>query len=235
MVHPPFQLPLVAVTSQSSRPCGLLLVCVVVRCLYLLLDWFFVASKADNYSVEPHCLVRVSKFHIEAPQFVLRAVRPQDWMVSVDLQDAYLQVPVHPESRRYLRFSSSAGAFQFRVLCFGLSLAPQVFSRVMAPVSAFLHRRDFHLMSYLDDWLLLDHSLPEILRVKAFFLSLCLSLGIVINEKKSSLTPTQVKDYLGIRIRSDPLWVFPPPGRIHRLSCLLEGFLSSSEQPIPSW
>ena len=54
-------------------------------------------------------------------------------MVSIDLKDAYLQVPMHPESRKYLRFMVFGKVYQFKVLCFGLSTAPQVFTRVMAP------------------------------------------------------------------------------------------------------
>ena len=45
------------------------------------------------------------RFHMETPQSVLRSIRQADWMISLDLQDAYLQVPIHPESRRYLRFT----------------------------------------------------------------------------------------------------------------------------------
>ena len=41
-----------------------------------------------------------SHFHMETPQSVLRSIRPGDWMISLDLQDAYLQVPVHHDSRR---------------------------------------------------------------------------------------------------------------------------------------
>ena len=55
------------------------------------------------------------------------------------LKDAYLQVPMHPESRKFLRFVACGKVYQFKVLCFGLSTAPQVFTWVMAPVSAFLH------------------------------------------------------------------------------------------------
>ena len=35
---------------------------------------------------------------------VLLSVRPGDWMVSLDLKDAYLQVPMHPDSLKFLRF-----------------------------------------------------------------------------------------------------------------------------------
>ena len=38
--------------------------------------------------------VRVSHFHMETQQSVLQSLHPGDWMVSLDLRDAYLQVPV---------------------------------------------------------------------------------------------------------------------------------------------
>ena len=79
-----------------------------------------------------------SHFKMETIQSILLSVRPGDWMVSIDLE-AYLQVPVHPDSRKYLRFVAFGRVYQFRALCFGLSSAPQVFTRVMAPVSSILH------------------------------------------------------------------------------------------------
>ena len=86
-----------------------------------------------------NCFVDVSHFQMEIIQSVILSVRQGDWMASIDLKEAYLQVPVHPESRPFLRFVSKGHVFQFKALCFGLSTAPQVFSRVMAPVSAILH------------------------------------------------------------------------------------------------
>ena len=56
-----------------------------------------------------------SRFHMETPRSVLNSIRPGDWMISLDLQDAYLQVPVHHDSRRYLRFMVDEKPFQFRV------------------------------------------------------------------------------------------------------------------------
>ena len=55
--------------------------------------------------------VTSSHFHMETPQSVLRSIRPGDWMVSLDLQ-----VPVHHDSRRYLRFVVKGRTYQFRVL-----------------------------------------------------------------------------------------------------------------------
>ena len=46
--------------------------------------------------------VDVSHFRMETIQSVLLSVRQGDWMASIDLKEAYLQIPVDPESRRFL-------------------------------------------------------------------------------------------------------------------------------------
>ena len=45
-----------------------------------------------------------TRFKMETNQLVLHALRRDDWMVSLDLKDAYPQIPVHPDSRQFLRF-----------------------------------------------------------------------------------------------------------------------------------
>ena len=137
-----------------------------------------------------------SHFHMETPQSVLRSIRPGDWMISLDLQDAYLQVPVHHDSRRYLRFVVAGKSYQFRVLCFGLTTAPQVFTRIMAPVSAILHRYGVRMLRYLDDWLILASTEIACLQSRDRLLSICTELGIQVNLTKSSLVPTQSLVYL---------------------------------------
>ena len=48
--------------------------------------------------------VDVSHFQMETIQSVLLSVHQGDWMASIDLKEAYLQVPIHLESRPFLRF-----------------------------------------------------------------------------------------------------------------------------------
>ena len=93
-------------------------------------------------------------------------------MVSIDLKDAYLQVPVHPDSRRFLRFVVDGQVYQFRALCFGLSTAPQVFTRVMSLVSLILQCMGISLLLYFDDWLLLASSHQDALQARDTVLSL---------------------------------------------------------------
>ena len=85
-------------------------------------------------------------------------------MFSINLKDAYFQVPVHLESRPYLWFVVQGTVYQFRVLCFGLSTALQVFTREFAPFLEWAHRRRIRLLHYLDDWLVDMESIPLLLQ-----------------------------------------------------------------------
>ena len=186
-------------------------------------------------SLSLHRFIRLSRFRMETLQSVLQSLRPGEWMVSIDLQDAYFQVPIHPASRKYLRFCIGPQTFQFRALCFGLSSAPQVFTRVMTPISSIMHRFGYRILRYLDDWLVLGSSHQEIVRVRDFLLSLCEELGVMVNLSKSSLTPTQTIDYLGMTLQSTPLKAFPTQARIQKV--LSPPPLESSRSVFggPSW
>ena len=48
--------------------------------------------------------VRLTSFKMETVATVLASIRRGQFMASIDLKDAYFQIPVHPESRKYLRF-----------------------------------------------------------------------------------------------------------------------------------
>ena len=71
-----------------------------------------------------------TRFKMKSNQSVLRSVQKFDWVVSIDVKDAYLQVPVHPDSRKFLWWVVDGTVYQFWALCFGLSMAPQVFTEV---------------------------------------------------------------------------------------------------------
>ena len=156
-------------------------------------------------------------------------------MVSIDLKDAYLQVPIHPDSRRYLRFMAFNKVCQFKVPCFGLSTAPQVFTRVMAPVSAILHTLGIRLRRYLDDCLIQASSREQVLLSLRTVLQLCNSLGIVVNWEKSQLVPTQRICYLGVLLDSVSFRASPAQKRVDKLLSIGDVFLSSVEQPAKSW
>ena len=58
--------------------------------------------------------VQQTPFRMETPNSVLLTVRKNDFLASIDLRDAYFQIPVHPSSRKLLRFVSNDTVYQFK-------------------------------------------------------------------------------------------------------------------------
>ena len=68
--------------------------------------------------------LHVEKFKMETPESIRTSLIPGEWVSSIDLSDAYLHIPIHPNSRKYLRFCYKAQVFQFTSLPFGLATGP---------------------------------------------------------------------------------------------------------------
>ena len=179
--------------------------------------------------------VDVSPLQMGTIQSVLLSVRQGDWVASIDLKEAYLQVPVHPASRHFLRFMFWDTVYQFKALCFDLSTAPQVFTRVMAPVSAILHSMGIRMRRYLDDWLVQSSSRESFLGDLQTVLHLCHELGIVVNPQKSNLVPSQVVQYLGVVIDSTSFRASPSEERISRLQSTAAEFQSCASPTASLW
>ena len=175
--------------------------------------------------------IRQTPFKMETVASVLNAVQENDLLASLDLKDAYFQVPVHPSSRKFLRFVSQGTVYQFRVLCFGLSTAPQVFTRVFAAVSAWAHSRGIRLLRYLDDWLVLASSETKARQHVQDLLLLCHDLGIVINKEKSDLTPSRSASYLGMTIDTVAGKVSPSRARVEKFLRLADNFVKMNSPP----
>ena len=67
-------------------------------------------------------------------------------MTKLDLQDACLTVAIDPLLQKLIRFIWKDKVHQFQALPFGLSVAPQVFTKLLKPVAAFFQR-------YVNNWL----------------------------------------------------------------------------------
>ncbi|MES9882152.1 MAG: reverse transcriptase domain-containing protein [Sedimenticola sp.] len=156
----------------------------------------------------------IERFKMETASTIRSAIRPGDWAVSIDLQDAYLHVPIRRSSRKYLRFVSEGRCYQFTVLPFGLSTAPRVFTILMEAVASAARRMGVSLLQYLDDWLLFNQSRDLLLLNLSTLWELILSLGLIPNLAKSELVPTQNFCYVGMNFLTDHEIVRVPEERI---------------------
>ena len=71
---------------------------------------------------------------METPESIRTSLIPGEWVSSIDISHSYLHSPIHPNSRKYLRFCHRSQLFQFTSLPFGLATAPQVFTMIVKEV-----------------------------------------------------------------------------------------------------
>ena len=193
--------------------------------------------------------LHVEKFKMETPESIRTSLVPGEWVSSIDLSDAYLHIPIHPNSRKYLRFCHRSQVFQFTSLPFGLATAPQVFTMIIKEVKLMALSRGLRLHQYLDDWLIRSQSQEEAQLNTQAVVDVTQSLGWIIIQEKSELTP-QVFSFVGYEYHLDTALVKPTQERWLKLQdlilrlkskhvltarCLMSliGLLASMEKMVP--
>ena len=97
--------------------------------------------------------IKCPTFRMTTLQDVRRLLPAGSFMTSIDLKDAYWHVPIHKSFRKYLGFRLGRRKCQFRVLPFGLNIAPRVFTKLTKPILRELRLLGVGVLVYLDDWL----------------------------------------------------------------------------------
>jgi ribonuclease HI len=176
--------------------------------------------------------IRKARFKMETLRSVIRAVKPGDWLASIDLTDAYLHIPIIPSHRKYLRFAVGGQHFQYRVLPFGLTSAPRVFTKVLAPIVAEARRAGLFIYPYLDDWLMRALSFSGTMSTIRFVALALMKRGWLINVPKSILFPTQSLIFIGGDFQTDIGLVSLPGDRFIDLRDCLSELRALSHVPV---
>ena len=152
----------------------------------------------DQYFGTEH--LKMEGFHL-LPSLIQQG----DWMAKLDLKDAYLQVAIHQSYHRFLQFQWQENTYQFKCLPFGLSAAPRKFTKLQKPVKGLLCQLGTRPIIYLDDILLLHQSKHQLEALVVQICQLFETLGLIINRKKSLLSPVQYLEFLGFQVCSTTL------------------------------
>ncbi len=112
----------------------------------------------------------------------------------------------------------------YKVLPYGLNLAPRTFTKCMDAALAPLRLQGIRVLNYLDDWLILAHSRELVSRHRDIVLGYIHSLGLRMNAKKSVLLPSQRTVFLGVRLDSVQMQARLAPARIPVLTACLARF-----------
>ena len=136
-------------------------------------------------------------FKMDSLNSVLNLVQQGDWAISLDLKDAYIHIPIHQGHKKFLRFCIQGKVYQFTCLCFGPTMAPRAFTKVVAVIAAHLRMQNMRVAVYLDDCFIVNLIRKMLIQDKKRILSLLMELGFMINLEKSALEPSQSVVYIG--------------------------------------
>ena len=155
-------------------------------------------------------VVKKQHFKMEGTHLLRDLLMKEDWMVKVDLKEAYYAIPIHKQSQSLLGFLWNSKPFQFTCLPFGLSCAPRVFTKVLKPVVAYLREKGIRLIIHIDDILIMAQSRELAQTHSLVTLDLLEMLGFLINYPKCILYPTQVIEFLGFVVNSREMKLYLP-------------------------
>ena len=140
------------------------------------------------------------------------------YMASIDIKDAYLNIPVQRWCRKYQRYIFEGQVWEITTLPFGMAQAPYAFTRFIDPLLRRWRTKHTGLgvIAYLDD-LLLTHQISNHLSLAIQDILDDLSFaGLKVNTKvgKSTLIPTQVLTWCGITWDTNSQVLTIPQSRI---------------------
>ena len=125
---------------------------------------------------------------MEGMHLIKDLLQEHNFLIKIDLKDAYFGIPRDKSSRKYIHFQWEGNLYEFPCLCFGLGPAPLIFTKLLKVPTALLRRINVRIIIFLDDTLVMAQTLKETLQAKETLIFLLQNLRFVINIKKSQLT-----------------------------------------------
>lgn len=174
----------------------------------------------------------VDRFKMETVEAVIESMPRGGWAAKVDLQDAYLHVPLREEDKDFLCVEALGKVYRPNVLLFGLSPGPLVFTKLGRVPITVLRYRGIMIFMYLDDVLIHAPTKKECAEHTSEAIHLLQALGFKIRWAKSQPFPTQVMDFLGWQLDYKAGSVALALHRVVKTKKVLRQFLAASDHTL---
>ena len=160
-----------------------------------------------------------------------QVIEQEDYFITFDYVSGYLHIPIFPEHRKYLGFAYHWGDeikyFSFNQLCFGVSSASYIFTKVNRPLVKYWRETlGIKVFLYVDDGVACFGSLHEANKMTPMIRRDLYRAEILVNEEKSSWIPSRTMAWLGYRFDSVSMIISVSESKIAKLVDLANGLVA---------
>ena len=136
----------------------------------------------------------IKREQFQTPTFEELAVRMKSprFFSKLDCRNGFWAIPVAEHSQNLLSFSTPFGRFRYRRVPFGISSAPEVFTKVMTSLLSGLN----NVMAYVDDVILWAETIQEHDKLLTEVLQRIDDAGLALNREKCIFASSSV-EFLG--------------------------------------
>ena len=128
---------------------------------------------------------------------VVSLMRPNCFMATIDLKDAYYSVPVCVKHQKFLKFQWKGNYYQFTCFPDGLCCCPRKLTKLIKPIHSSLRLQGHIVAGYIDDNYNQGDTYGECLNTVLETVKVMTELGFCVHPDKSCLVPSQEIVFLG--------------------------------------
>ena len=144
---------------------------------------FFLVKKTSSGFRPVINLKNLTQF-IHTEHFIMETVTnlrtmsiKDNWILTIDMSDAYLTIPLDKEFKDYVAFQYQDQTYQFLCMPFGLNDAARDFTKTMKHPAAKVRALGFKVLVYLDNWILASQTRLLCLKQSQFLVGFLQKLG----------------------------------------------------------
>ncbi|PIK62342.1 hypothetical protein BSL78_00660 [Apostichopus japonicus] len=160
-----------------------------------------------DYKVTINPAMHQQEYPLPRPDELFAQLQGGQKFSKLDLSNAYLQIVLDPDSRKYVTINTHLGLFQYTRLPFGVSSAPAIFQQCMDQILGGLNG----VGCYLDDIIVTGKTDEEHLRNLGQVVKKLDEVGLRLKESKCSFFQDSI-EYLGFIV--DAKGIHPSPAKV---------------------
>ena len=160
-----------------------------------------------DYKVTLNPLLKRTAATTLEPEDLYSKIGGSQYFSKIDLTNAFLQVPIHPDSQELTTINTPFGLYKFKFLPFGLSVSPTIFQDIMDSIIQDLNG----VVAYQDDLLVFSPQKEEHDKLLHALLIRLKDKNVKINVDKSIFGATELT-FLGHKVSGNG--ICPDPSRL---------------------